>query len=126
MKLATLSFYIPTCLLFSFLLDPKCFCVDCQVEAETATEPEIKEEPLVDLSEPQPEAEKKKAAALSAEFSELTVSAPEAVEPAVAKEDTPAAEQVTATVEEVVEEKAKEAKETQVVADEESEAKVSA
>ena len=82
------------------------FMRDWQVKAETATEPETKDEPLVDVSEPQPE------------FSELTVSAPEAVE---------SAEQVTVTEETVVEEKAEKAKESEVVADdEELEAKVSA
>ena len=92
------------------------FCVDWQVEAETATEPEIKEELLVDLSEPQPEDEKKEEVALSPEFSALTVNPPEVMESAVAKEETPFADEAAVTEEEVVEEKAEKAKESVVVA----------
>ncbi|ONK71651.1 uncharacterized protein A4U43_C04F10920 [Asparagus officinalis] len=98
-------------------------------EAEKGTEPETKEEPLVDLSEPEPEASKSGGVDLAPEISELTVDAPKLIVTA------PVAEQVNATVvketkteeEVVVEEKTVEAKESKVVEDEkESESKISA
>ena len=78
---------------------------DWQVKPETAAKPEMKEELLVDLSEPQPEDERKEEVALSPEFSALTVNPPEVVESAVAEE-------VAVAEEEVVEEKAEKAKES--------------
>ncbi|ONK55866.1 uncharacterized protein A4U43_C10F1770 [Asparagus officinalis] len=97
-----------------------------EVKAETTTKPEIKEELLVDLSESKPEAEKTEVMALAPEISEQ-VDAPKVEETAPVKEDTPIAEQVTVIEkkEKMAETKAEEAKNEDVVADKESEDKVS-